>query len=57
MTKDGGTETRLRESGQNGEECRLDLLERHEVVNITLDKVPVLVNEAVIAISLEEASG
>ena len=51
------TETRLRESGQNGEEYRLDLLERHEVVNITLDKVPVLVNEAVIAISLEEASG
>ena len=23
----------LRESGQIGEECRLDLLERHEVVN------------------------
>ena len=33
MTKDGVTETRLRESGKNGEEYILDPLERHEVVN------------------------
>ena len=40
-TKYGVTETRLRESGQNGEEYRLDLLERHKVVN-TLFPAPAL---------------